>query len=544
MMATFVAAMTGLSGCYEGLDALESDPEESPGSTEGGADGQGTDEDDVTVPAGVTARRLTRRELRRTLRDLTGAEIDTESLLPGEERVGPFSNNAQALTFPQVFAEGMVAIAKQASAHVVAQLEASGECAGALDDACAQAVLAQWLPRAWRRSVTDEEHERILAVYERGRDNEGPAHGLELALQAVLVSAPFVYRIEHGQPDPAGGWRPTSEEMAVRLSYLVWGTMPDDALMELGRSGALTDPEQILAQAQRMLDDPRAHEALAEFHYQWLGLDALETVDKDLERFTHWDPQMPERMATETRLFLDEVAFSGQIDDLFVGRFTYVDSMLAALYELDLVPSSDFTRVTLPEQGPRAGLLTQGAFLAMNADFSVTAPVRRGAFVRERLLCDELPPPPPTVDDTVPEPSTATTTREQYQEHLTDPSCRACHDLMDPIGLGFEHFDATGKYRQQHNALPIDATGYVQGTSIDFFDGAVALSEALAGEPRPVECLARSFAAYAYGGTGESETDPSVERLVEVALDQRTHRALVLATVTTPRFLGLDKELP
>src|SRR5260370_33944659 len=263
-------------------------------------------------------------------------------------------------------------------------------------------------------------------------------------------------------PDPpalAGDTR------AARLSYLLWGASPDDALFEAARSGALDQPGGIRLQAGRMLADPRARTAFAQLHLEWLGVDEVDLLTKDPVLFPKFTPAVASAMKDETARFASYVMFDGnhKLATLLTAPYSFPSPALFDIYGITNPLTNPSAPIPLdPTQ--RAGILTQPAFLAAHAHENQTSPVQRGKAIRELLLCDPPPPPPPNVNAVAPNPTPGSSTRERFAQHDKDPACGSCHQLIDGIGLGFEHYDAVGRYRVDAGGRPVDATGRILGT--------------------------------------------------------------------------------
>ncbi len=317
-------------------------------------------------------------------------------------------------------------------------------------------------------------------------------------MAAILQSPNFLYRVETGDLDlAADGVVPlTSYEIATRLSYLLWNSMPDDELFEAAANDELRTAEQIAVQAERMMEDARAQEVVLDFHEQWLALrDHVPTELEDME------PLLRE----ETQTFLTEVILSGdgKLDTLLRADFSYMNAELAAFYGMDTTGLGDqFERVSIDPQ-QRSGLMTQALTMAINAEEHETSPIKRGRFVRELLLCQTLPPPPPDLMVEPPDPDPNKTTRERYAEHRENPACAGCHNLIDPLGFAFEHYDQFGQWRDEENGLPVDASGELGFTDEEHLHGelygAVELAQRLAQSETVEACAVDGWFRYAYG---------------------------------------------
>ena len=404
-------------------------------------------------------------------------------------------------------------------------------------DACARQILDAFTLRAWRRPATAAEIDRLMAfttlASAQGDDWE---QGVRLALQAVLVSPHFLYRVEV-DPDPAST-EPhalTDFELASRLSYFLWSSMPDDELLGLAEAGMLQDADVLRAQAERMLMDPRAQALIDNFAGQWLFARKVDDHVPDYELYPTYDAELGVSMKRELELFFRDFLYGDvPVDEMLTADFTYVDARLAAHYGVT-ASGSDFTRVTLPPER-RAGLLGKGAILMVTSHPTRTSPVKRGVWVLEQLLCAAPPPPPPGVEGLEEQELTAGTLRERLEMHRRDPTCASCHQLMDPIGLGLETFDGVGAYRTEDAGEMIDSSGTLPNG--ESFNGAVELSTILAEDPRFPRCVAKQMLTYALGRGMENAADDAwVDEITTQYTGDGAHlRALVLSIVTSEPF--------
>jgi hypothetical protein len=284
--------------------------------------------------------------------------------------------------------------------------------------------------------------------------------------------------------------------------------MPDDALLAAAEAGQLSADADIAAQAERMLADPRAHAVVRNFHDQWLRIAEIDGVEKDPGAFSKWTPTIAGLMRQEAAAFIDDVVWNGDgtLGALFGAPYTFANTALAQYYGLPAPGGTGFVKIDLdPTQ--HAGVLTQGGLLSLLAKQNQTSPVHRGKFVREQILCQPLQPPPPNLQIKPPELSTTLTTRERFAQHSADDYCASCHQLMDPIGLGFENFDAAGIYRATENGQPIDASGEVKAADVAGpFNGPIELGQKLAGSADVRACVATQWFRYGYG-RAETEGD-------------------------------------
>lgn len=410
-------------------------------------------------------------------------------------------------------------------------------------DTCAREVLEAFAPRAWRRPSTSAEVDALMAVF-AGAQAEGSDwdDALSVALQASLVSPHFIYRVEI-DPEPGSlVAHPLDDyELASRLSYFLWSSMPDEALFQRAAAGQLSDPDVVRTEVARMLVDERAEALVANFFGQWLWVRALtDTLSKDYDLYPQFDAALQASMATETTLFLQTFLTEGRsLQDLLVAEESFVDASLAQLYGLPApepgdVDDNGFARVAF-DGAPRRGLLTQGGLMSVLAHPNVTSPVRRGKWVLEQLLCQPPPAPPPGVEVPPVEPSEGGTMREQLEAHRADPTCAACHNLMDPLGLALEHYDAIGAYRELDGGFAIDTTGTLpDGTP---FDGAMQMASLLADSDGFARCTIRKTMTYALGrDVGPSDTTYVEDVMADFVAGNMTLESLLVAVATNDTF--------
>jgi hypothetical protein len=508
-------------------------------------DGVGQNGDPICLapdPGPSPIRRMTRVEYNNTIRDLLGDETrPADTFAPEEEALG-FNNNAYALGVTQLLAEQYMVASEEISERATGDMAALLPCDPAgNEDACAAEFIAWFGQRAFRRPLAADEQGAFVALYTWGRTEYDFATGIQLVIQKALQSPHFLYRVEFGGTPLAEDERVaplTSWEMASRLSFFLWGSMPDDELFAAAEADALSTPEEIEAQARRMLDDPRAHATVAEFHAQWLQLGRVATLEKDPAIFPTWEPALGPLFLQETHAFLDDVFWSGDLDALFTSSHSYMNGQLAAYYGVTGPAGADFERVELdPTQ--RAGFLTHASILAANAKHNQTSPVHRGKFVREQLLCQMLPPPPDDIEIVPPDLDPDLTTRERFREHSENAYCAGCHRLMDPIGFGFEKYDGAGLWRNEENGMPIDDTGeIVASEDLDGeFAGVTDLGQKLAGSDEVRGCVTRQWFRFAYG-RGETTRDLCTIASLGAAFEESGYsmKELLVALTGTDAF--------
>lgn len=401
------------------------------------------------------------------------------------------------------------------------------------DDACARDVLAALARRAWRRPATSEELDRLMAQTGQARAALSDAdEALAFGMAGILSSPHFLYRQEL---DVVKG-RLSDHALASRLSFLLWASVPDDALLDAAEAGLLSTDQGLLDETLRMLDDPRARRGVRSFFTDMLEFGELDDLQKDPTVFEHANPALGEIAREETLRLLEYITLDADTDfrDVMTTRDTFLHPQLATLYGVP-APAKDWTLVTFPDAVPRAGLLGHASFLARYAHAVSSSATLRGKAVRTRLLCQEILPPPVNVDTSIPEASgTTLTLRDRVAEHLLSPSCKGCHERMDPIGLGLEQYDGIGRYRTLDNGARIDPSGDVDDVP---FDDALGLGEVVRNHPDFAPCVARTVTRYARGQIEEGDELAWLDTLSERFAEQDHRvRMLVLELVMSPLF--------
>ncbi len=532
------------SGCALALLLLSAGCPASRSGTAGTASGRAT-----AAPA-PAVRRLTMRQYQNTLTDLFGPGL-VFPMLDEEPAVGGFSTTGAAqvgtsFQGTELYLNAADVLARQVLNDEARRYTVVG-CVprSATDQPCAEAFLVRLGRAAFRRPLTGEERTRFLslALTTAGRRDDFWA-GLRVAVTAILASPSFIYVVERGrpQPDPAGRYRLTSWELASRLSLFLWNTSPDPLLLDAAERDELADEAGLRRHLHRLLASPRARQGLRDFFSELYRLDAVERVSRDKAK----EPKVSTRavgrlMKEETLLGLEHNIFVERDDfrKLFVTRDTFLNRDLAAIYQAKVVDGGMFTKIMLPADSPRRGLLGQGSFLTGTSAPDKTSPTARGKFVREVMLCEPVLPPPPSVDTNLPEPAEGEpkTVRERLEEHRLDFGCARCHRAIDGIGLAFEQFDQFAEYRQEESGLPIDPSGDLDGKA---FASPVELAELLSRDERVPDCLMRNLYSYATGRIPGPADERSLQDLRRVFKDSR-YRVLdaVVALALSPAFVDL-----
>ena len=466
-------------------------------------------DDSMTVPGATPLRRLTRLEYDNTIRDLLGVSPNNGGKLTADQGSNDSGFNMGGSITGSTDARGVFSNAEEIATASLQKLDALLPCApipsdrSAQDD-CANQFVEKFGLRAFRRPLSGSELDELHALYRTQRD--APVSGsfqqaIGALITAVLQTPDFLY---HWELAPEGAIKEGSlirlgpYELASRLSYLFWATMPDDALFTAAKEGHLASPDDIARESKRLLADDRAKAGVQDFFLQWLEIGNLDDLEKD-PSITQFTPALTKAMNDETRNFVTSLFFGGQADGkletLLTSSTSVIDAGLAKLYEVSGFNGQGPTSTQL-DGSKRAGIFTQASFLTAKADAVDSHPVKRGDALLRRLLCTELVIPADLVVPPLPEPKPGQTTRERFSVHSSNP-CATCHHMIDPVGFAFEHYDAIGGYRMMDAGKPVDATGtFTIGSGTLKFDGAVDLLKQLARTPEARDCMATQWLRY------------------------------------------------
>lgn len=501
--------------------------------------------DDATGLAQQPIRRLSETEYHNTMRDLfEGIPYDETELVPALT-AGGFENyvsNTRAVGERDVEAFNVTVDGIASRASTDADFLARHGCADTSDQSgCVDAFVRQFGLRALRRPLTGDE----VTVY-RDLINEitteiDLAGGIETFIASLLMSPELLYRVEQRGQDRAGPY-----EVASRLSYLLWQTMPDDVLFAAAEADELQSPEQLEAQARRMLADARGSDAIVDFHRQWFRFSRMDEdkyAAKSPTLFPEWTGALRTSVHEEISRFVRHVADGdATLASLYTDRTAFVDSEMAAHY--GVTASEDWAEVQLPE-GERAGILTRANFLAGTGIAGHGSPVHRGIFVYENLLCGHIGGVPDDVDTSaVNDPPPDQTTRELYEEITSPGACRACHERVNPVGFAFENYTSTGAYRTTENGRDVDATGALVGSEFEAegLTGAVELSGQIAQSETAHACATNKWVSYMLGRRLDEMSDDDAcysERIQHAFWESGGDmRELLVTMVTQPEFVG------
>jgi len=412
------------------------------------------------------------------------------------------------------------------------------------ENPCVRKIVATLARRAYRRPVTDADVEGLLAFYGEGRKHGDVDEGLELVLRRLLTSPDFLFRIEAeptGVP-PGGIYRLADLELASRLSFFIWSSIPDDQLLDVAAGGRLSNPAVLDQQVRRMLADRRSQALVSNFVWQWLQLRNLDAQRPTVALFPDFDDSLRDAFRHETELFVDSILRENRSAiDLLTADYTFVNERLARHYGIKSVQGSQFRRVTLGDDN-RRGLLGQGSILTATSRPNRTAPVLRGKWILENLLGTPPPPPPPNVPS-LPEPSEGSkasvlSVRERMAEHRSNPACAACHATIDPLGFALEHFDAVGRWRDLDESFkPIDASGVLPNGAA-FEDLAGFKAQLLRRPEQFVATLTEKLLTYALGRGIEYYDMPTVRGIVHrEAADHYKLSSLIVDIATSDAFV-------
>jgi hypothetical protein len=521
------------------------------GSRDG--DGTGTGPDDKALKCDLTApktvadtplRRLTRREYDNTIRHLLGIESAVGASLPADDRTGPFPGNPVAAVSDahvRLFMNGAESLAAQATEP--GSLPKIAPCsADATPAQCGANFIREFGRKVYRRPLSEEQEARLTALFTVGEQAGGYAGGVRLTLQAMLQSPYFLYHVEFKLPEPGEPLIALdSHELAARLSYFLWDSMPDEALLSAADRDELASPDVLRAHAERMLQDDRAAAALESFTTNWLNISGIEELTRDSVRFPGFVPGLTQAMKNETVRFVDHVIRrdDGSLKTLLTARYSFLEGPLFAVYGVEQPFFHDpATPVTLPAE--RAGVLTHASVLAASSHSDHTSPVKRGVFVLDNVLCHEMEFPEGLDVPDLPDPDRTKTTRERFVQHTSSPACAVCHTIIDPIGFSFERYDPIGTYRVTEAGQAIDDTGTIaigDPSTDGQVGGAVQLMERFAESDAVRTCMVKQWHRFALARMEEPQDACALDALAAgFDASGRNIRELVLSVVTQDTF--------
>ncbi|MCC6589182.1 MAG: DUF1592 domain-containing protein [Bryobacterales bacterium] len=477
-------------------------------------------------------RRLTHSQYNNAVRDLLGDQTRPADRFPPEDFNNGFRNQVQTQSISPLLAESYSVAAERLARNAFRGGDPNHlvPCRpnSATDRDCAAQFVSKFGRRAYRRPLTPRESERLVTLLLKEADTTHDFYrGAQAVVEAMLQSPHFLHRVEK----PGSAY-----SVASRLAFLLWDTIPDEPLLDAAARHELATPEAAEKMARRMIDDPRSRAALDEFLSQWLRFDLLLGAVKDRRLYPQFTPELAAAMAEETRLLTHDLVFNNRnFMEFFTAEYGYLNSDLASIYQFP-APPAEFAKVQFPTGIDRAGILGQGSFLALTSKPGDTSPTIRGVFVREHFLCQGIPDPPPGTNSTLPEvtASKPRANRDRLEEHRSSPACMACHSLIDPVGYGFEKFDAIGRRRDKlkltflplpgrENKSPkpttaeveLDTRGAVQGIPNSDFSSPKELGNILAASTRCQDCIVKQYFRYAAGRRENSDDEHAINRAVQ-----------------------------
>jgi hypothetical protein len=410
------------------------------------------------------------------------------------------------------------------------------------EDGCAKRILSTLMRRAYRRPVTEADVAKPLELYRTAKADDGFEAGVEMGLAAVLASPEFLFRIERDAPSvqPGAPYRLTDLDLASRLSFFLWSSIPDDELLEVAARGDLGKPAVLERQVRRMLADPRSRTLVTNFASQWLHLRNLDSITPDMRIFPDFDDNLRQAFREETELFVDSVIREDRnVLELLRANYTFLNERLARHYGIPNIYGSRFRRVTFAEDAARGGLLRQGSILMVTSYPTRTSPVIRGKWILDNILGVPPPPPPanvPALEDKKTSGSKAMNMRDRLAEHRANPACVGCHRLMDPVGFAFENYDAVARWRTVEANTPIDASGVLfDGTP---FRGVAGLQAAILRRPELfASTLTEKLLTFATGRGVEYYDASAIRKIVrDAAAQDYRFSSLVLGIVNSTPF--------
>lgn len=497
------------------------------------------------APAPGGLRRLTGTQIINSVSDLLGPSAASQLSLPDTPQLHGFESIAAAeltTTSNEVANfEFTFTSALDAALADLSTVSGIAPCVATPSDACYAEVAEQFGRRAWRRPLDADEIGRLTNLGNAGRAwaSGDFDQGLKYELLGILQSPNFLYMVEIGELDPKTGQRNlTGWELATRMSFFLVHRTPDAALLDAAEKGDLATDDGIRAAANRLLDEPEAQAALDRYFGELFYLRDLPDVQKDPTTFPEYDDALAASMEEGTLRFLRDLVWTRNADarELFTSPDVFIDAKSAPIYG-QASPATGWAKVTLPPDQKRAGLLGQIGYLARFAHPSLTSPTRRGRFVQERLLCNEIPPPPPGQNTSIPEepPGQPMTMKQKLVQHETDPKCASCHLDMDPIGFALENYDGIGRFRADDRGLPLDTTGTVG--NIGSFASAQDLGALLHDNPAATTCMIKNFIRGSMGhleSKGESEAVTALDK--SFATSGYSMKSLMAELCTSPIF--------
>lgn len=547
----------GAGGAASGTTGTASGATGTGAGATGSGGGVSTAECAGVNPGRAPVRRLTSFEYNNTVATLLNDDTNPANSLPSELLGNGYGNDADQQPVSSFLVEqyGVVAedIAQRATATpdlLAAMAPCYSTATADTEEACARSFIQDFGARAYRRPLQSDELEELVTLERTIRATNTFEVSLSSIIETVLQSPDFLYRLEFGAPDAADASlvRPSGYEMATRLSYLLWGDMPDETLTAAAASGELSTAEGVLSHATRMVENvDRMRPVLRYFFDHFLPINTLTDLSRDAAQFPTFSPTIGSLMREETQRFLEYVIFQGPGDwpSALTAPYTVLNDQLAAYYGMTdvAIPAGEWQVVPV-DTTKRLGLVTQGAIQTGTTISNFTNPVRRGVFLLRHIMCVSLPDPPQSLAGMIkpPDPNLRATGRERYSEHSKDPTCNTCHGIMDPPGFALENYDPVGLWRDQENGVTIDASGELPYLP-EPFNGPIDLVTQIAASEMTQDCFAQNWVSYGYGKTLAQE-DACSQASVETAFAESGYniKSLLLALTQTDAFLYLPSQ--
>lgn len=486
------------------------------------------DSDCTVQPAAPRLLRLlTAAEYENTVRALLQIEpeVSFSDNFPVEARREGFDNNARINLVSSRHVDEYLSAAERAAELALAENPGAVYSCSPSDDNCPAQMVASFGRKAFRRPLSQTEQQAYEGLFDSVLTGGDFNTGAQNVVEAMLISPNFLYRSEVGSQSTQDGVYVLSEyELATALSYLIWGSMPDAELFRAAAAGELSSADNRESQVLRMLDDPRAREQFSRFAAQWLGTDYFFGLFKDPEIYPEFTDSIREAMGEEFKRFVNHVTFDsgeGDLNELLLANYVFVNDELKQFYGLSGPSSGSSFQQLSVTSGIRGGVLGLGAVLGSHAHSTESSPIKRGVFVRERLLCHELPDPDPDIDTTPPGLDPSLTTRERFAQHTDDESCSSCHKFIDGVGFGLERYDGVGGYRASENGRSVDDSGEVYGLegfdddSVAAFLGGRQLAQLVAGSGSASHCAVLQHYRFSRGYIDQPEDECALEALTE-----------------------------
>lgn len=503
-------------------------------------------------PGRVTIRRLNRFEYNNTIRDLLGVDFEPAAEFPADDVGAGFDNIGDVLSLPPLLMEKYLEAASEIAKRVLADDRAKSQLfiAKPSDNVSARDAATRCIQelatRAFRRPLLDAESERLLQLFHTAFEaTDDFEASVSLVTQAVLVSPNFLFRIEYIDGEDFNAARPLTDfEIATRLSYFLWSSMPDDELFEAAKNGMLSNLGGLNDQVIRMLADPKSETLVTNFATQWLELKNLEKLNPGEKQYPEFDESLRSAMRKETERFIESIVREDRsVLDMIDADFTFVNERLARHYGIEGIEGQEFQRVNLKDNR-RGGILTQASILTLTSNPTRTSPVKRGKWILDNILGEPPPPPPPGVEElNEGEAELLGTLRERMKQHRDIASCAVCHNKMDALGFGFENFDGIGSWRETDGKFEIDASGELPGKLA--FNGPAELRVILKNEKQDqfVRCLTEKLLTYALGRMLSPEDRCTVDVVVSELKENDFRFSVLIQSIVASDAFRMRGEL-